>query len=139
MVTITRLQSPHDHELMHDPKSPSGLIRFFPAHPHEGAVGVPDGEAHAHVIATAKSKATGRPFNLLVAFESAKDSHGNQLGRGVAESSFHHLVDYNWNTDLGCPSFLEEKPGDCYKRHPEALDDIKTYVSNAAAWLANRI
>lgn len=126
-----------EHDLLRDPKSPSGFIRYFPAHPHEGAVGVPEDEAHAQVIATAKSKVTGRSFNLIVAFESALDRHGNKLGRGIAESSFHHLVDYNWNLDLGCPSFLEEKPGDGYKRNPAALEDVKTYVSNAAAWLAN--
>jgi hypothetical protein len=46
-------------------------------------------------------------------------------------------VDYNWDTDMGCPSFLAEPPGDGYKRNPKALEDIKTYVSNVAAWLAN--
>jgi hypothetical protein len=123
------------HELMRSPKSPGGVIQFFPAHPHEGAVGVPEGEDHAHVIATGKSQVTGRPFNLVVAFESSKDPHGNKLGRGIAESSFHHLVDYNWDTDMGCPSFVAEPPGDGYKRNPGALNDIKTYVRNAARWL----
>jgi hypothetical protein len=124
------------HELMRDPASPSGVIRFFPAHPHEGAVGVPEDEEHAEVIATGQSKTTGRPFNLIVAFESANDSHGNKLGRGIAESSFHHLADYNWDPDMGCPSFVAEPPGDGYKRNPQALEDIKTYVGNAAKWLA---
>jgi hypothetical protein len=126
------------HPLLLDPTKPGGTIEYFPAHPHEGAVGVPDNEDHAAVIATGKSEVTGRPFNLVVAFESADDSHGNKLGRGIAESSFHHLVDYNWDTDRGCPSFVEEPPGDGYKRNPQALDDIKTYVRNAALWLAGR-
>jgi len=124
------------HELMLSPASPAGVIEFFPAHPHEGAVGVPEGEGHAHVIASGKSKVTARPFNLVVAFESSVDDHGNTLGRGIAESSFHHFVDYNWNTDTGCPSFLVEPPGDGYKRNPQALEDIKTYVGNAARWLS---
>jgi hypothetical protein len=124
------------HELMRNPASPAGIIEFFPAHPHEGAVGVPEGEKHARVIASGKSKVTGRKFNLVVAFENSVDDHGNQLGRGIAESSFHHFVDYNWNTDMGCPSFLAEPPGDGYKRNPQALQDIKTYVGNAARWLA---
>jgi hypothetical protein len=124
------------HELLRRNASTDNLIEFFPAHPHEGAVGVPEGEDHAHVIATSKSEVTGRPFNLVVAFESARDEHGNTLGRGIAESSFHHFVDYNWNTDMGCPSFLEEPPGDGYKQNPQALEDIKTYVRNAALWLA---
>jgi len=124
------------HELLSNPASPAGVIEFFPAHPHEGAVGVPEGEEHASVIATGQSKVTGRPFNLVVAFESSSDDYGNQLGRGIAESSFHHFVDYNWNTEMGCPSFLSEPPGDGYKRNPEALNDIKKYVGNAARWLA---
>ncbi|HEY7784602.1 MAG TPA: hypothetical protein VIB00_07745, partial [Pyrinomonadaceae bacterium] len=66
------------HELL---RKPTGLIEFFPAHPHEGAVGVPEGETHARVIATGKSRATGRQFNLAVAFERVRDNNGNTLGR----------------------------------------------------------
>jgi hypothetical protein len=126
------------HDLLRKNAAPSSMIKFFPAHPHEGAVGVPESEEQARVIATGTSKVSGRPFNLVVAFESSTDKHGNQLGRGIAESSFHHFADYNWNTDMGCPSFLLEPPGDGYKRHPEALEDIKTYVANAARWLAGK-
>lgn len=124
------------HELLRNSDSPSGLIEFFPAHPHEGAVGVPQGEANARVIATAVSEMSGRPFNLAVAFERAQDKYGNNLGRGIAESSFHHFVDYNWDVDSGCPSFLLEAPGDGIKREPQKLNDIKTYVRNLAVWLA---
>jgi hypothetical protein len=133
-----KIQSTNPHPLLMDKSKPAGVIEYFPAHPHEGAVGVPDGADHAAVIATGVSKVTGRPFNLVVAFERAQDDHGNTLGRGIAESSFHHLVDYNWDTDMGCPSFLEESPGDGYLRNPDALEDIKTYVRNAAIWLAGR-
>jgi hypothetical protein len=124
------------HELMLNPAAAGGLIEFFPAHPHEGAVGVPEGEEHASVIATGQSQTTGRRFNLVVAFESSTDNHGNRLGRGIAESSFHHFADYNWNPEMSCPSFVAEPPGDGYKRNPKALNDVKTYVSNAAVWLA---
>ena len=124
------------HPLMRNSASGSGRIEFFPAHPHEGAVGVPAGEKHARVIATGRSQATGRPFNIAVAFERQKDDRGNTLGRGVAESSFHHFVDYNWDTSLGCPTFLMEPPGDEIKRDPRRLEDIKTYVRNIARWLA---
>ncbi len=124
------------HELLGNPASPSGVIERFPAHPHEGAVGVPVGEQTARVVATGTSKTSGRPFNLIVAFERAEDRHGNRLGRAIAESSFHHLVDYNWDTDKGCPGFVEEPPGDGYKQDPHALEDIKRYVRNAALWLA---
>lgn len=123
------------HELLQNPNNNSGVIEYFPAHPHEGAVGVPEDEKHARVIATGTSTVTGRPFNLIVAFESSRDDHGNTLGRAVAEASFHHLVDYNWDTSKGCPSFLEEPPGDEIKRAPERLEDVKTYVANVARWL----
>ncbi|HEY0004794.1 MAG TPA: hypothetical protein VGB17_08270 [Pyrinomonadaceae bacterium] len=124
------------HELLRHPASASGLIERFPAHPHEGAVGVPDDERHARVIAKGRSKVTQRPFNLAVAFERASDEHGNLLGRGLAESSFHHFVDYNWDTSMGCPTFVAEPPGEGYSREPDALDDIKMYVRNLALWLA---
>ncbi len=121
------------HELL---RKTSGMIEYFPAHPHEGSVGAPRDEDRARVIATGVSQTTGRDFNLIVAFESREDSHGNRLGRAVAESSFHHLVDYNWDTSKGCPSFLTEPPGDQIEREPENLNDVKTYVSNVARWLS---
>jgi hypothetical protein len=97
---------------------------------------VPADEDRARVIATGVSQATGREFNLVVAFEGGDDRHGNRLGRAVAESSFHHFVDYNWDTSKGGPSFLTEPPGDEIKRDPKRLSDIKNYVSNLARWLA---
>jgi hypothetical protein len=123
------------HELLLNPGSPSGRIECFPAHPHEGAVGVPAEADAARVIAVGKSQTTGRPFNLVVAFERTKDGQG----RGIAESSFHHFVDYNWNTDMGGPDFIEESPGDGFKREPDRLEDIKAYVRNLAVWLAPSI
>ena len=127
------------HEVVLNSSNASGVIEYFPAHPHEGAVGVPEGENHANVIATGTSQVTGRPFNLIVAFERERDGHGNRLGRAAAESSFHHFVDYNWDTTKGCPSFVAEPPGNQIKREPEKLADVKTYVSNLARWLAPEI
>jgi len=124
------------HELLKKPDNASGVIEFFPAHPHEGSVGAPGDEDRARVIATGVSQSTGRDFNLIVAFEGRDDSHGNRLGRAIAQSSFHHLVDYNWDTSKGCPSFVMEPPGDEIARDPHRLNDIKTYVSNVAKWLS---
>jgi hypothetical protein len=56
------------HEVMRRNNKPSGVIEWFPAHPHEGAVGVPEGETSARIIATGTSQVTNRPFNLAVAF-----------------------------------------------------------------------
>ena len=124
------------HELLK--KSDGKIIEFFPAHPHEGGVGVPESERSARVVATGTSKVTGKEFNLIVAFEPDDNGNDRQFGRGIAESSFHHLVDYNWDTDKGCPTFVEESPGKGYKENPKALEDIKTYVSNLAKWLARQ-
>jgi hypothetical protein len=127
------------HGLLRNPNSASGIIEHFPAHPHEGGVGVPEGEDHARVIATGVSLMTRRPFNLIIAFDKAPDGHGNMLGRAVAESSFHHLVDYNWDISKGCPSFVAEPPGDQVRREPEKLGEVKAYVRNLAVWLAPSI
>lgn len=124
------------HELLRNPSSPGGVIKFFPSHPHEGAVGVPAGERHARVIATGKSKATGQTFNLAVAFERERDEQGHRLGRAVAESSFHHFVDYNLDTQKGSPSFVTEPPGDGFRREPDKLEDIRAYIRALALWLA---
>ena len=123
------------HDLLRKPGG-RDTLKYFPAHPHEGSVGVPAGELSARVIVTGRSQTTNRPFNLAVAFERTQTSGGGALGRGIAESSFHHFADYNWDTDKGAPSFVEEAPGDDIKRAPENLEDIKTYVRNVASWLA---
>ena len=57
------------HPLLLDPGNPGRALEFFPSHPHEGAVAAPPGDPSARVIATGRSAATGRPFNLIVAFE----------------------------------------------------------------------
>ena len=123
------------HELLRSDENPSGAIEYFPAHPHEGSVGVPADEDHARVIATGHSQTTGRDFNLIVALERKDHPERGLSGRAIAESSFHHFVDYNWDTSKGCPTFLLEPPGDEIHRDPSRLNDVKTYVRNAARWL----
>src|SRR4030095_3505907 len=126
------------HELPRLPGSEGKLIELFPAHPHEGGVGAPEGERDARVIAMGRSTMTNRGFYLIVAFGGGEDRKGNRLGRALAHSSFHHFADYNWDTDAGCPSFVVEAPGDEIKQNPGALADIQAYVRNAALWLAGR-
>lgn len=120
------------HPVLSNPFSPTGAIRFLPAHPHEGAVSAPEG-SDARVIATGTSKATGRTFNIAVAFES-----GAGRGRAIAESTFHHFADYNWDTRLGAPSFVSEPPGDALLREPAAMAETQRYVRNMALWLAGK-
>lgn len=129
--TITPVEPVHD--LL---KTPTGeLISLFPSHPHEGAVGVPAGIADAQVVATGKSAVTGREFNLVVAGDRPKGANGSGHGRLVAQSTFHHFVDYNWDIAAGCPTFVDEPPGDGMTQNPKALQDIHTYVRNLVLWL----
>ena len=128
-----RISSTNGHELLK--RADGSSIEYFPAHPHEGGVGAPNGDDSAKVIARGTSKISHRPFNLIVAFENSTDKHGNRLGRAIAESSFHHMVDYNWDIQKGCPSFLEEPPGHQIENDPSRLADVKTYAENVARWL----
>jgi hypothetical protein len=126
------------HELLRNPASPTGMIEFLPSHPHEGAVGVPEGDRHARVIAISKSLSTERSFNLAVVLDRPEDESGKHVGRVVAESTFHHFCDYNWDAKAGAPSFVDEPPGDGMTKEPRALEDIHTYVRNIAIWLSRR-
>jgi hypothetical protein len=113
----------------------NGPLQYFLAHPHEGGVGVPDTMPQARVIATGKSKVTKRPFNLVVASDRYTDDLGNAAGRVVAQSTFHHFVDYNIDTTVGCPTFVDEPPGQGIQAHPVGLGDVYTYFRNLALWL----
>ena len=121
------------HVLLSDPASPGRVIHYLPAHPHEGAVGAPPDDSTARVIAKGHSSVTGREFNLMVAFEPSAAG-----GPAVAESTFHHFVDYNWDINTGAPSFVTDPPGNKLAKFPEALEDTRKYVRNLALWLAGR-
>lgn len=125
------------HPLLKSAKANGGVIEYFPAHPHEGAVGVPEGTAFARVIATGTSTVTGRAFNLAVAVEG-EPFDGGVMGRAVAVSTFHHFADLNWNTGRGAPSFVTDKPGNEIKDDPARFEIFKDYVRNIARWLGVR-
>lgn len=120
------------HPVLSNPASPTSAIRFLPSHPHEGDVSAPAGE-EARVIVSGRSKVTGRPFNIAVAFE-AHDGRG----RAIAQSTFHHFVDYNWDTRSGAPSFVDEPPGDALLREAAAIADTHRYARNVALWLGGK-
>jgi hypothetical protein len=118
------------HPVMRDRQSATGVIQYLPAHPHEGVVGAPPGDSSGRVIVEGQSAVSGRRFNIAVAFERS-----GQGGRAIAQSTFHHFADYNWEPSSGCPSFVSEPPGDGITRFPEALRSTKQYVANIAFWL----
>jgi hypothetical protein len=120
-------------ELLRTTRNASGRIEWFPAHPHEGLVSadVP----FASVVAQGRSATTGRRFNLAVVLDGESTPDGRPMGRVVAESTFHHFADYNWDLDRGAPSFVSEPPGTQIKADPSRLEIFKDYVRNVAAWL----
>ena len=120
------------HPLVRNPNAATGRVGWFPSHPHEGAVRVPADEARARSVLRGKSLATGREFDLVVAFERTRE----RPWRAIAESSFHHFADYNWDTSKGAPSFVTEPQGDAIRRDPGLLDDIRAYITNCVEWLS---
>ena len=62
--------------------------------------------------------------------DEQEDAHGNRLGRAVAESSFHHFADYNWDPSLGCPSFVTEPVGDGLQKNSRASADTRRYAKS---------
>jgi len=121
------------HPVLRDPDDPGGFVRFLPAHPHEGAVGKPANDHTARVIATGRSKVSGIPFNIAVAFEPT-----DEAGPAIAQSTFHHFADYNWNPRKGAPSFVSEPPGGALGKSGRARGSLARYVGNLALWLGGR-
>lgn len=121
------------HELLRTDRTASGRIEWFPAHPHEGAVSAD--LPFAAVLARGRSTSTGRQFNLAVVLDGETTADGAPMGRAVAESTFHHFADYNWDVDRGAPPFVTELPGGGMKANPQHLAVFKDYVRNLAAWL----
>jgi hypothetical protein len=122
------------HPLLYRNGGSERILRF-PAHPHEGTVGVPAAAgAYARVIARGRSRTSGRDFNLIVVFDPALAA--SPAGRAVAQSSFHHFADYNWDPRLGCPTFVTDPEGDQVLGDSTALDDIRAYTANLARWLS---
>jgi hypothetical protein len=122
------------HPVLRDASQPDGIIGYLPAHPHEGAVIAPLEDSTARVIATGLSKASGDRFNIAVAFEPSRTG-----GPALAQSTFHHFADYNWDPARGCPDFVTEAPGDGMATTPLAMPSVHRYVRNVALWLAGRL
>ena len=120
------------HPLLRTPHTTSGRVEWFPAHPHEGAVSA--AVPAATVVAEGRSSASGRRFNLAVAIDG-DTADGLPLGRALAESTFHHFADYNWDLSCGAPSFVSEPPGVQILADPSRLTVFKDYVRNIAVWL----
>jgi hypothetical protein len=119
--------------VLRDPDNAAGIVCFLPAHPHEGAVGKPLNDDTARVIAKGRSKVSGNSFNIAVAFDPI-----DGMGPAVAQSTFHHFADYNWNPKMGSPTFVSEKPGGALATSAQARRSVARYVANLALWLGGR-
>jgi hypothetical protein len=121
------------HPVMRDSSSATGAIVYLPSHPHEGAVVAPTSDPTARVIATGQSLTTGNAFNIAVAFEPSASA-----GPAIAQSTFHHFADYNWDTRRGSPDFVSEPPVNDLPNNAAATASVHRYVRNVATWLAGR-
>jgi hypothetical protein len=125
--------APPVHPVLRDPESEDGTVMYLPSHPHEGAVVRPSSDPLARVIATGKSLASGERFNIAVAFERSESD-----GPAIAQSTFHHFCDYNWDPSRGSPDFVTETPVYSLPNTPRAMASVHRYARNVALWLAGR-
>jgi hypothetical protein len=113
-------------------------ITVFPDHMHEGKVLAPtaqeldddwpNGSPGPDVVARGNDKrpfAQGREYSLVVAF----DGDPVNVGRIVADSSFHHYLNINLRKIDGRDNRGNPLPG-------TALGQIAQYYCNLALWLA---
>ena len=105
-------------------------VELLPAHPHEGALRVPDGGV---AIARSSSRLSGRDFLLAVAFDRPA-SEGAPGRRAVAQSTFHHFADYNIDVTDGAPSFVTDPEAPEAERDPEGARQSLRYWENLASW-----
>lgn len=109
----------------------------FPDHGHEGALACPDlkgpdwpaGSPEPVVAAKGRDKRPDKPFTypLVLAYDG---DHVN-VGRIVADSSFHHY----FNVNLGS---LARRLPNGYPAPDSDLDQIAQFFGNLALWLAPR-
>lgn len=134
------------HPLMCGPRGP---INLFPDHKHEGEAVTPEkpdaGEwpaVNGHrelpvviargVINDPESDKFGQEIGLV----SAYDGHEVNVGRIVADSSWHHWFDGNL---LGLPGLSPPHPYAGFDATPEGdevLRNLDAYFLNCATWLA---
>lgn len=128
---------------------PDGPIDVLPDHGHEGEAVTPKKLVAAEwptvnnhqelpvVIARGKVKdPCSKKFGQEIGLVSAYDGHIANVGRIIADSTWHHWVDNNL---LGNPGVKPPKPDAGFDATPKgaaALRKIDAYFLNAATWLA---
>jgi hypothetical protein len=106
------------HELLRTRRSPSGVIEYFPAYPHEAAMSVPTYAPFARVIAIAAEAENDAAANVAIAIDDERCHDGSICGRAVATSSLRHFANGAWNG------------------HTDAVSEsFKDFARNIARWL----
>jgi hypothetical protein len=129
---------------------PDGPIDVFPDHQHEGEALAPkfekndtewptvnDYQEKPVVIAWGKiSDPCAEKFGQEIGLVSAYDGHQVNVGRILADSSWHHWFDYNL---LGRPEKVPPDPYAGFDATPggrAVLKKLDAYFLNCATWLA---
>jgi hypothetical protein len=107
------------HELLRTPRSPSGVIEFFPSSAHESALSVPPYAPFARVIAVTANVRTGRTANVAIAIDQEHCNDGRPCGRAVTTACLHQFSDGRLNRHTDEPAEL-----------------FKDFARNVARWLA---
>jgi hypothetical protein len=108
------------HELLRTPRSPSGVIEFFPARSHgEAALSVPPYAPFARVIAVSDGGSGGA--NVVIAIDDERCNDGTPCGRAVATPCLHQFADSRLDVGTG-----------------ESSEIFKDFARNIARWLATR-
>lgn len=139
-IPQTLLLTPVDCELHRlfwytDPNGKAGFINKLPDHRHEGIVLAPDelnSEWPAHslppeIVALGRDKRFPHKVGGVL---SAFDGYSVGVGRIVADSSFHHYLNYNLK------SISARDPASGLPLPRTDLDQIAEFYGNLALWLA---
>ncbi|HZT12030.1 MAG TPA: hypothetical protein VFA29_04480 [Candidatus Baltobacteraceae bacterium] len=108
------------HEVLRSSKSPTGVLEYLPAHPHDGAISVPEHLPYARAIAATAADGEQEMIDLAIAIENEQSIDGHACGRAIAVSSIHHFADPDWDMI----------------RDPASLEAHKDYARNIARWLS---
>jgi hypothetical protein len=107
------------HDVFRSSKSPTGVVEYVPAHPHEGTISVPDDWNFARVIAVCDG-GTHPAANVAIAIENEPGANGHPNGRALAVSTFRQFADESWE------ELREDR---------QRLDVFEDYLRNIARWL----
>jgi hypothetical protein len=121
------------HPVLRDPDDLGGIVRFLPAHPHEGAVGKPANDDSAKVVADQSQQSQRHSFQHCGGFRT--DRRGRSRHRAIHLPPFCRL---QMEPADGSIQVVSERPGGALAKSVKARRSVARYVGNLALWLAGR-